>query len=162
MRRTGSGAPHSQNSMTSPSSRQLRRRGAIVEESTETAYGQFPIWHTDAEIRMLDLRTRTQVDMTALNSPDTESYHSWSSGSDWVVFSTRRDNGLYTLPYICAIDEAGQPAKPFLVPREDPDEYDYLLYSYNIPEFVTAPVSLDIHAVEQKAMKRDYKNVGYE
>lgn len=39
---------------------------------TETAYGQFPIWHPDAEIRMMDLENRTAVDMSALNSPDTE------------------------------------------------------------------------------------------
>ena len=70
---------------------------------TETAYGQFPIWHPDAEIRMMDLENRTAMDMSALNSPDTDSYHSWSSNSDWVVFSSRRDNGLYTLPYICYI-----------------------------------------------------------
>ena len=70
---------------------------------TETAYGQFPIWHPDAEIRMMDLENRTAMDMSALNSPDTDSYHSWSSNSDWVVFSSRRDNGLYTLPYICHI-----------------------------------------------------------
>ncbi len=128
---------------------------------TETAYGQFPIWHTDAEIRMLDLRTRAQVDMTALNSPDTESYHSWSSGSDWVVFSTRRDNGLYTLPYICAIDEAGQPAKPFLVPREDPDEYDYLLYSYNIPELVRGEVTVSPYAIQEAARKNKAEQVRF-
>ena len=42
---------------------------------TETAYGQFPIWHPDAEIRMMDLENRTAMDMSALNSPDTDSYH---------------------------------------------------------------------------------------
>ena len=99
--------------------------------------------------------------MTALNSSDTESYHSWSSGSDWVVFSTRRDNGLYTLPYICAIDEAGQPAKPFLVPREDPDEYDYLLYSYNIPELVRGEVTVSPYAIQEAARKNKAEQVRF-
>lgn len=31
-------------------------------ENTETAYGQFPIWHPDAEIRMMDLENRTAMD----------------------------------------------------------------------------------------------------
>ena len=128
---------------------------------TETAYGQFPIWHTDAEIRMLDLRTREWVDMSALNSPDTESYHSWSSGSDWVVFSTRRDNGLYTLPYICAIDENGRPAKPFLLPQEDPDAYDYLLYSYNIPELVKGEVEVSPYAIQEAARKDQAEQVRF-
>ena len=94
---------------------------------TETAYGQFPIWHSDAEQRMLRLSDRQPIDMRAMNSEDTDSYHSWSSGSDWVVFSSRRDNGLYTLPYLCGIDAEGNPAKPFLLPQADPEKYDYQL-----------------------------------
>lgn len=120
---------------------------------TETAYGQFPIWHTDAEIRMLDLENRTQVDMSALNSPDTESYHSWSSHSDWVVFSTRRDNGLYTLPYISLIGKDGTPSKPFLLPQADPDAYDFQLYSYNIPEFAKGAVEVSPYAIQEAARK---------
>ena len=112
---------------------------------TETAYGQFPIWHPDAEIRMMDLENRTAMDMSALNSPDTDSYHSWSSNSDWVVFSSRRDNGLYTLPYICYIGKDGKPSKPFLLPQEDPDKYDYQ--------------QLDIHSTtNEQRFKATYEN----
>lgn len=128
---------------------------------TETAYGQFPIWHADAEIRMLDLRNREPVDMAALNSPDTESYHSWSSGSDWVVFSSRRDNGLYTLPYICRIGEDGKPGKPFLLPRADPDQYDYLLYSYNLPELVRGEVEVSPYEIQYAATKNKPEQVRF-
>ena len=128
---------------------------------TETAYGQFPIWHSDAEIRMIDVDSRQSIDMSALNSPDTESYHSWSSGSDWVVVSSRRDNSLYTLPYICHIGENGRPTKPFLLPQEDPDTYDYLLYSFNIPELVRGRVEVSsydiVKAAEQEPMQVKYE-----
>lgn len=120
---------------------------------TETAYGQFPIWHTDAEIRMIDLENNHQIDMAALNSPDTESYHSWSSNSHWVVVSSRRDNGLYTLPYFCYIDKNGQPAKPFLMPQKDPDYYDHLLYSFNLPELIHGEITTSPYKIQQTALK---------
>lgn len=120
---------------------------------TETAYGQFPIWHKDAEIRMLELDTRRPVDMAALNSPDTDSYHSWSSNGRWVVVSSRRDNGLYTLPYLCHIALDGRPSKPFLLPQEDPDTYDHSLYSYNLPEFITSEVDINPYTLQHAAKK---------
>lgn len=100
--------------------------------------------------------------MTSLNSADTESYHSWSSQSDWVVFSSRRDNGLYTLPYICRIEVDGHPAKPFLLPQEDPEKYDYQLYSYNLPELVTGEVTLDPYALQQKALNGTAEQISFE
>ena len=128
---------------------------------TETAYGQFPIWHTGAELRMIDLENRQSIDMSTMNSPDTESYHSWSSNSQWVVFSTRRDNGLYTLPYICHIDKNGKPSKPFLLPQENPDTYDYLLYSYNIPELTTGPVEVSPYEIEHAAKNLEAEQIQF-
>ena len=128
---------------------------------TETAYGQFPIWHSDAEQRMLRLSDRQPIDMRAMNSEDTDSYHSWSSGSDWVVFSSRRDNGLYTLPYLCGIDAEGNPAKPFLLPQADPEKYDYQLYSYNIPELVKGEVTISPYEIQQVALNEQPKQVKF-
>lgn len=118
---------------------------------TETTYGQFPIWHKDAEIRMIDLADNRQIDMSALNSDDTESYHSWSTNSKWVVVSSRRDNGVYTLPYFAYIDEQGNPSKPFTLPQENPDMYDYSLYSYNLPELVNGEVKTNPYAIQHVA-----------
>ena len=128
---------------------------------TETAYGQFPIWHKDAEIRMVDLESRQSIDMSAMNSPETESYHSWSSGSDWVVVSSRRDNSLYTLPYLCYIGADGKPCKPFLLPQEDPEMYDYLLYSFNIPELVTGEVDITPYEIQQAALNKEAEQVSF-
>ena len=81
--------------------------------------------------------------MDALNSDDVESYHSWSGNSRWMIFSSRRGDGLYTRPYISHIDEDGNSGKPFLMPQKDPKRYyDAMMFSYNIPEFVSGEVSL--------------------
>lgn len=47
-----------------------------------------------------------------VNSSDAESYHSWSSNSRWFVFSSRRDDGLYTRLYIAHASPDEQIGKP--------------------------------------------------
>lgn len=114
---------------------------------TLSDYGNFSIWHKEADLWLLDLRTGENRPLTEVNSPDTESYHSWSSNSRWFVFSSRRDDGLYTRLYLASIDENGKVSKPFRLPQQDPARYDPSLYSYNIPEFVSAPVELNVQKV---------------
>ena len=83
--------------------------------------------------------------LEAANSPDaTDSYHSWSSNSRWLVFSSRRLDGLYTRPYFTYIDKDGHAHKPFLLPQENPmKHYDALFYSFNIPEFIKDKVEVN-------------------
>ncbi len=114
-------------------------------------YGNFSIWHKEADLYLLDLASGATSPLEAANSDDTESYHSWSSNSRWFVFSSRRIDGLYTRPFISHIDENGKAGKPFLIPQKDPDYYEALLYSYNIPEFISKEVELDAQKVEQLA-----------
>jgi len=109
---------------------------------TMSDYGNFSIWHKEADLYLLDLSTGTYKNMTAVNSDDTESYHSWSSGSQWFVFSSRRINSLYTMPYIAWLNENGEATKPFLLPQKDPDHYDNSLRSFNIPEFVNGEIAV--------------------
>ena len=107
-------------------------------------YGYFTIWHKEAELWMLDLESGEARPASELNSDDTESFHNWSSNSRWVVFTSRRDDGLYTRLYIAHIDAEGNCSKPFLLPQENPEEYyASSLYSYNVPDFVNAPVKMD-------------------
>ena len=107
-------------------------------------YGTFPIWHHESDLWLLDLETRQRRRMDEVNSPDTDSYHNWSSNSRWFVFSSRRDDGLFTRLYIAHFDENGIAGKPFMLPQRDPkDYYEDLFRSYNVPEFVTGPVPLD-------------------
>ena len=117
---------------------------------TLSDYGNFSIWHKEADLWLLDLQTGETRALEKANSHDTESYHSWSSNSRWFVFSSRRQDGLYTRPYIASIGEDGQESKPFLLPQKKPSYYQTSLYSFNIPEFVAAPVELDIRDAERK------------
>lgn len=105
-------------------------------------YGVFHIWHHDADLWMIDLSTGEVRLVEELNSPDTESYHSWSSNGKWVVFSSRRDDGVYTRPFIAHIDENGKGTKPFELPCADPDYHRQFMKSYNIPEFMRGPVTI--------------------
>lgn len=110
---------------------------------TVSDYGNFSIWHRDADLRMLDLSTLQTDTLPGVNSEDVDSYHSWSSDSRWFVFSSRRGDGLYTRPYICYIDPNGKAGKPFLLPQRDTDYYDMSLFSFNIPELVRGKIQVD-------------------
>ena len=109
---------------------------------TLAQYGVFHIWHRDADLWMIDLTTGEAREMTELNSPDVESYHSWSSNGRWVVFSTRRYDGNFTRPFFAHIDANGHGSKPFELPCADPDYHRQFMRSYNIPEFMTGPVTI--------------------
>jgi len=106
-------------------------------------YGNFSIWHKEADLFLLDMKTGQTRRIDEVNSDNTESYHSWSSNSRWFVFSSRRMDGLYTRPFIAYLDENGKARKPFLLPQANTDYYDQLLYSFNIPEFVSGKVEVD-------------------
>lgn len=98
------------------------------------AFGQFHIWHKSSDLWLKDLRDGTVRPLSAANSADVDSYHSWSSNGRWIVFSSRRDDGSYTRPYIAYFDSEGRDHKAFLLPQEDPEQNILLLKSYNIPE----------------------------
>lgn len=118
---------------------------------TMSDYGCFPIWHREADNWLLDLSTGRARPMTAANSPDTDSWHNWSANSRWVVFTSRRGDGLYTRLYIAHIDRRGHVSKPFLLPQRRPGEYyDRLLDSYNTPDFTSRPVAFDAHAAARE------------
>ncbi len=110
---------------------------------TVADYGCFPIWHHEADLYIINLKTKEMRPLVAANSADTESYHSWSSNGSWLVFGSRRVNSLYTMPYICHIDKSGKASKPFLLPQKSPDFYDKCLKSFNIPEFVKGKVEIE-------------------
>lgn len=105
-------------------------------------FGVFHIWHKDADLYLMDLRTDSVRAMTEINSPDVESYHSWSTNGRWVIFSSRRNDGNFTRPFIAYIDKDGAGRKPFELPQEEPDRHRRFMRSYNIPEFMAGPVGI--------------------
>jgi len=105
-------------------------------------YGCFPIWHKEADLYAVDLDNFKTVRLD-LNSEETDSYHSWSSEGKWLIFSSKRGDGLTARPYIAYIDKNGISGKPFILPQEDPAFYQQFLKSFNIPEFSTVKIKLN-------------------
>lgn len=97
-------------------------------------FGQFHIWHKSSDLYVKDLQTGRVYPLTEANSPDVDSYHTWSSNGRWIVFSSRRDDGSYTRPYIAYFDRQGRPHRAFMLPQEDPETNLLLMKSYNVPE----------------------------
>lgn len=109
---------------------------------TESDYATFPIWHKEADLKMISLQGSAPVDTDILNSTDVESYHSWSSNGRWIIFSSRRLDGLYTRFFIAHLNENGKFSKPFLLPQKDPDENNLRMKSFNIPEFIKDKITI--------------------
>ena len=111
---------------------------------TLSDYGQFSIWHHEADLYMLDLTTGENTAMERANSDDTESFHNWSTNSRWIVFSSRRDDGLFTRPYFCHVDKNGVVGKAFMLPQRNPRKfYRDRFLSFNVPDFIVRSTRFD-------------------
>jgi hypothetical protein len=128
---------------------------------TLSTYGNFSIWHREADLFMINLEKKEVYSPAILNSDESESYHSWSSNSRWVIFSSRRMDGLYTRPYIAYIDAAGEASKPFLLPQDDVEHYHRFMKSYNIPEFITGRVRQREFSIARKAIESDGTDITF-
>lgn len=121
---------------------------------TVADYGTLPIWHPEADLRMLDLQTGEIDSLSIVNSRKSDTYHSWSHSGRWFVFASKRDDGLYGKPYFCYFDEHGKAHKPFVLPQREPTFYDDCLKSFNIPELSRGPVPFNAIDVEN-VMKQE-------
>jgi hypothetical protein len=104
-------------------------------------YGCFPVFQPSSNLYLMDLATR-EYRKLAINSDYSESWHSWSSNSRWIAFSSKRHDGLFTRTYFSYVDQAGTAHKPFILPQRDPAHYESLLETYSLPELVTGPVTV--------------------
>jgi tricorn protease-like protein len=104
-------------------------------------YGNFPIYQTNTDLYLLDVAAR-KFRRLEINSPQADSWHCWSSNGRWVVFSSKRLDGLFARPFFTHMDQNGEFSKPFLLPQQDPDFYDSFLQTFNLPEFVLGPVQV--------------------
>jgi len=110
-------------------------------------FGCFPALRPSSDLYLMDLKaaeTDGQYNYSRLeiNSDRSESWHSWSSNSRWIVFSSKRRDSVFTRLYLAYIDKDGNVYKPLLLPQKDPLFYDSCLQSYNTPEFVAEPVKV--------------------
>ncbi len=104
-------------------------------------YGNFAPYLESSDLYMLELETGRYWRMRC-NSDEAEAWHSWSTNSRWIVFSSKRRDGMLAKPYFSYVDEGGKSRKPLLLPQEDPTYYDSLVKTYNLPELATGPVSI--------------------
>jgi len=125
-------------------------------------FGNFSIWHSESDLMLKNLETG-EITKPEINSPQSESYHNWSSSGRWIVFSSRRDDGLFTRPYFSYFDIRGKAHKPFLLPQKDPKFYSTFLKSYNVPELITTAVDLNpgklIKTVRSEPLKASFKEI---
>ena len=110
-----------------------------------TSRSNFPVFHPDADLWLMDLKTGQTRPLTEANSADTDSYHNWSDNSHWFVFSSKREDGMFARLYFASIDGQGRATKPFLMPQRNPRKYYREMFdSYNVPDFTKTKVDLDI------------------
>lgn len=119
-------------------------------------HGTFPIRHPESDLYLVDMEGSLPKDsnwipaskefwmkkMEHVNSPFTESYHTFSSNGKWLMFSSKREDNLYSRPYFTYVDSNGISSKPFLLPQRDPAFYLTFLKSYNVPEFAQTPAAI--------------------
>lgn len=108
--------------------------------------GNFPVSQNDADLWLMDLQTGEHRELKELNTAQSESFHNWSENSHWIVFSSKREDGMYTKLYISSIDDQGRVSKPFLLPQRNPRKYyQELMDAYNCPDFTKTRVDFDAH-----------------
>ena len=108
-------------------------------------YGCFPVYQASSDLYMADLKETEQTGQFEyrkldINSDQSESWHSFSSNSRWIAFSSKRNSGIFTRTYLAYLNEDGTASKPVLLPQKDPTHYDTCLWTYSVPELITEPV----------------------
>lgn len=94
---------------------------------------------------MIDLETARQTGKYEprrlnINSSASESWHSFSSNSRWIAFSSKAGSGVFTRSYLSYVDHEGRAYKPIVLPQKDPAYYDACLWTYSVPELISKPV----------------------
>ena len=84
---------------------------------TVSSRSNFPIAQNDADLWLMDLKTRRAAPVERGRRPWPtvgELHHNWSSNSRWFVFSSKREDSMYTKLYLAHIsaDEEGLEAFP--------------------------------------------------
>jgi hypothetical protein len=75
-----------------------------------------------------------------------DSHHSWSSNSHWLLFATKRDDGIFARMYMTEIDDEGRAAPPVEVPTPPGND----VMCYNVPEFMKYDFPIDAADIVSK------------
>jgi len=105
-------------------------------------YSCFSLFQTNSDLYMMDLKTGEYEKLEMANSDKAEGWHSWSTNGRWIVFSSKRDGGIFTRLCISYVDPDGKAHKSFMLPQKSAAFYDSLLDTFNTPEFSTGPIEI--------------------
>lgn len=104
-------------------------------------YGYFTVYNETSDIAILDLESM-EIITPGINSDGVESYPSWSFNGKWIMFNSKRADGLSSRPYF-AYFENGVAKKPFILPQKDPNWNIEELFNINRPELVNSELKLN-------------------
>ena len=102
-------------------------------------YGYFTINDPSSDLYLMDL-TNLSFKKLPVNSEMTESFPSWSGNNRWLMFTSKRLDGRFTLPCFSHIDSLGNAHKPFVLPMDDPRKFLSRLTNVNRPVFVSGEI----------------------
>lgn len=125
------------------------------------SHGVLHLYNKDADLYLMNLTNGKVRNLHEINSDEAESYHSWSSNGKWLIFSTRRDNGVVTRPYIAYMNDDGTFTKPFALPQKDPDYSIKFMNAFNVPEFMIEPVRINQHKFARYINRHSSEPVGF-
>ena len=109
---------------------------------TVSETGSFPLFRADSDLFLMRLDTRKMEPLTIINSDRAETWHCWSSNGRWLLFGSRRLDGVFARLLITHVDPDARFSKPLLLPQEDPAYYDTCLDNFNAPELVLGPIQI--------------------
>ena len=122
-------------------------------------YSTFPSFQPRSDLYLLDLRNGRYARL-GCNSDRSESWHSWSSNSRWLVFSSKRDDGQSIRAYFTYIDADGMARKPFVLPQEDPAFYDSFVDLCQLPELVRERMPMRGEAIAEVIRSGAWEKTG--
>ncbi|HPO66698.1 MAG TPA: hypothetical protein PKY76_12155, partial [Bacteroidales bacterium] len=108
---------------------------------TMCRYSYFSIFDQTSDLYLYDTLTKTYEPLP-INTPFTESYHTWSKSGRWFVFTSRSIDNCYSRPFFSYFDKNGKAHKAFVLPQKDPMFYRNFMKNYNIPELVSGKVAI--------------------
>ena len=84
-----------------------------------------------------------------INSDHADSYHAWSSNSRWIVFTSKRNEGIFGKLFFSYIEGDGTAHKPMVLPQQDPRFYEEFTKSFQRAEFTTEPFRVSLADLNQ-------------